>query len=373
MKKYATTLILIGLFIVVAVIETQVNWVDAYYNSIYPYTSNFQRILFGWIPFSIGDIFYLGLIIFCVFKLIRVVVLIIKTQEKKKLVLKFLIKVLNFIVILCLCFKLFWGLNYNRSGISKQFNLKESTYCKEQLLVLINDLIIEANFYRSQIPDTSLPQLKLTEVLQKTKIQFKVLSKQYPFLAVKNHSIKSSLFSATGNYLGFIGYYNPFTGEAQIRNDIPSILFPFTASHEVAHQLGYASEDEANFIAYLIAINSKDVFFKYCMCLEILDYAFYDLILKYYEDFEPEKIKYKFFELFDCLDKQVKTDRKNIKYFFKKNRKNFSNISSIIYDKYLRINNQESGIHSYNKVLSLIIFYRYPYFKGAVFGQKDVL
>ena len=55
-----------------------------------------------------------------------------------------------------------------------------------------------------------------------------------------------------GSYSGFLGYYNPFTGEAQVNITAPHFVIPFTACHEMAHQLGYGSESEASFIGYLI-------------------------------------------------------------------------------------------------------------------------
>src|SRR5690606_33682370 len=55
--------------------------VETYYsNGIYPYISSFQRILFGWIPFSIGDIFYGGVVIWLVLQVVK----IIKTIRRKK-------------------------------------------------------------------------------------------------------------------------------------------------------------------------------------------------------------------------------------------------------------------------------------------------
>ena len=87
-------------------------------------------------------------------------------------------------------------------------------------------------------------------------------------------ALKPNLYSGLGNYFGYTGYYNPFTGEAQVRTDIPQILTPAIACHEVAHQLGYASEDEANFIAYLLCSHSNNIYFKYAITLELIDYAY---------------------------------------------------------------------------------------------------
>ena len=63
--------------------------------------------------------------------------------------------------------------------------------------------------------------------------------------------------------MGYSGYLNPFTNEAQINSLLPDFQLPFVMCHEVAHQLGYAAENEANFIGYMTAIANPDDYFKY--------------------------------------------------------------------------------------------------------------
>ncbi len=52
-------------------------------------------------------------------------------------------------------------------------------------------------------------------------------------------------------YTGITGIYSPFTGEPNVNVAVPDIYIPFTTLHEMAHQRGYGSEDEANFLAYI--------------------------------------------------------------------------------------------------------------------------
>ncbi len=286
---------------------------------------------------------------------------LIKENQKWTVAKEYLVKAFNFLAIIFIVFKLFWGLNYSREGIAYQLKLKETTYCKEEVVELIEDLIFEANRCRREIRDTTLPEMNTDSIFIQTKKAYNQISKKCDFLSIDKFSIKPSLFSPTGNYLGYTGYYNPFTGEAQVRNDIPKILLPFIACHEVAHQLGYASEEEANFIAYLVCDNTKNIYFRYSMCLEILDYALNELYFKYAEDFNIIKLMEKRLQLEDCFEPQVKKDRKTIKLFFAKNKKNMSNISSVFYDKYLKANFQKLGISSYNEVISLIFRYRKNY------------
>ena len=64
--------------------------------------------------------------------------------------------------------------------------------------------------------------------------------------------------------MGFSGYLNPWTNEAQVDEMIPLYKFSTTATHEIAHQLGYAAENEANFIGCLAAISHDNMYLKYC-------------------------------------------------------------------------------------------------------------
>jgi hypothetical protein len=358
-KKYRKSILLIILIAAISVFESNVTWVERYYyGGVYPKVSLIQRWLTGWLPFSLGDVLYVLLGLYIVASIFFFVRRLIKEKQKWTAAKDYLVKVFNFLAIIFIVFKLFWGLNYSREGIAYQLKLKETVYCKEDVVELIEDLIFEANRCRKQISDTTLPEMNIDSIFAQTKSTYHQINKQYNFLSIDRFSIKPSLFSPTGNYLGYTGYYNPFTGEAQVRDDIPKILLPFVACHEVAHQLGYASEEEANFIAFLVIRLSNNVYFRYSMCLEILDYALNDLFIKYYEDFATINGLKKRFQLEDCFEPQVKEDRKTIKIFFAKNKKNMSNISSVFYDQYLKVNYQKSGISSYNAVINLILQYK---------------
>ena len=83
---------------------------------------------------------------------------------------------------------------------------------------------------------------------------------------------EKSIFSTPLSYMGFSGYINPFTLEANINYNIPKISFPVTICHEIAHQIGYAFEDEANYIAIKVLSNSNDNFLKYSGNLMAVQY-----------------------------------------------------------------------------------------------------
>jgi hypothetical protein len=100
------------------------DWVEIYYSSsIYPLIGQFSRWLFGWLPFSAGD---LGLYF-------RRGMAVIFTRSGHKdhpqdFISRRLYSGSLWLLKLCLVvyigFNLLWGLNYNRKGIAWQMNLQ---------------------------------------------------------------------------------------------------------------------------------------------------------------------------------------------------------------------------------------------------------
>jgi hypothetical protein len=179
---------------------------------------------------------------------------------------------------------------------------------------------------------------------------FKEAQKQFSFLKYKPASVKSSLYGWWGNYLGFTGYYNPFTGEAQVNTTVPKFLLPYTTCHEMAHQVGYAKEDEANFVGYLVATSSADTLFHYSAYLDLFLYANRQV---FFIDSSSAKSAAK------LLLPEVKADIKEWREFAKAHRSPVEPFISWAYGKYLKANRQPKGMATYNEVIAdLIAFYK---------------
>lgn len=154
--------------------------------------------------------------------------------------------------------------------------------------------------------------------------------------------------------MGFLGYYNPFTGEAQVNLTQPRFLIPFVSCHEMAHQLGYASESEANFVGYLAAVNSPDMFFHYSAYFDLFNYANRELLLI---DSAAAKNYYQ------QLDPLVKKDEEELREYWRKSDNAIEPLIKIFYDHYLKANQQTKGVKSYNEVIGWLIAYYNKYGK----------
>lgn len=338
--------------------------VEKWYSAgIYPELASTLRILTRWIPFSIGDIIYVAVSIWLLVRLVKAIILTAKGKVTREIIFGFLFKVGKAILWCYIVFKLIWGLNYDRLGIAHQLAINKYSYSKQEVTDITNQLIDKVNLYRRQIKDTSLPIMDLDTIYREAYRAYQNASYGLEFMNYRNRSVKSSLFTRLGDYMGFSGYYNPFTGEAQLRTDIPAILIPYIATHEMAHQLGYASESEANFVGYLAASASKDPYFLYSVYLELFSYAQGEEISMYVKDKDFKQFEQVVHQNRERLDTLVKSDRRAIREFFRKRRNRVSPAVSNLYDQYLKMNKQMEGVNSYNEVIGWLIAYQKKYGK----------
>lgn len=323
------------------------NFIETYYsNGIYPYISKLLRILLGWLPFSFGDILIFTLILL----LIRFIVLLFKHRFKN-----FIPKFINFIAFLSViyfCFYLFWGLNYYRKPLSENLGYTSKKYTTEQLKKTTDVIIEQLNFYQYQI--TKNDTLKVTnnytvdEMYVMSLNGYKNLAIDFPQLEYKHKSVKSSLMSLLQTYNGTSGYLNPLTGEAQVNDKIPKTGFPTTICHEMAHQIGYAAENEANFIGFLAANYHEDSYFRYASYRMAFGYCISELRKRNTEEAKAAWKK---------VNRGIAKDFNNSYQFWQSYKNPFEPIVKKGYNAYLKANNQKQGIESYNYVVDLLISY----------------
>jgi len=99
------------------------SFIEKYYvNGIYPVIAKILRKLFGWIPFSIGDILY-GILILLLFRFIWTLIRN-PGKNRKYQVFQFLASISVFYFF----FYMFWGLNYSREPLSKSLQLEKEEF-----------------------------------------------------------------------------------------------------------------------------------------------------------------------------------------------------------------------------------------------------
>ena len=356
--RHRFLLLLTGAALLLKLFSLHKTWVESSYTyGAYPIISKILRLLAGWLPFSLGDVLYfiagLGIIRF-IWRSVKA----FRFYGFNKSIGSILYKIACTFLIVYLFFNVLWGLNYDRQGIAHQLHLNVRPYTLSDVVQLTKTVQARLNIVAAQVDTVTRSELNTnSKLFQKAISVYDTATISFPYLQYKTPSIKASLYSSVGQYFGFTGYYNPFSGEAQLKTSIPVFLKPFVTAHEMAHQLGYAKENEANFVAFLSSKQSHDPQFLYSLYYELYAYA----VREVYSRDTTLAIGFK-----KSLHPQVLRDNEILIAYFIRTKNPIEPIISRFYDQYLKWNNQKNGVETYNEVVALLIAY------GKKFGWQAI-
>jgi hypothetical protein len=318
-----------------------------YSNGLYLVISRFLRTIFGKLPFSIGDILY-GIV------MVYIVIQILKSRKTWKLHWKNnVLKVISFISVVYFLFHFLWAFNYYREPLFEKMNI-DREYNEVDLVEFTEKLIRKTNAIQVQITKNS--SLKVSNpytqdtIIKLAQNGYNQLAKQYPFFSYEIPSQKKSLISLPLTYMGFAGYLNPFTNEAQVNNKLPMVSFPNVICHEMAHQMGYASESECNFIGFLAGIKNENLYFQYAAYSNALYFCLGNIALKNEQKFKEIKRK---------VNTGILDNYKENEVFWKQYNTIIDRGFHAFYDQFLKMNQQKDGIESYSKFVNLMVNYEF--------------
>jgi hypothetical protein len=345
-RSYILPLFLLIQIIILKIIRFFPECVERFYsNGLYVYLSKFSRIVLGKIPFSIGDCIYFILILFAL-------KWFWKNRKSWKLNWKNnLLTVLSVLSVFYFFFHILWALNYYREPLFEKMNI-ERDYTDADLLAFTKKLIAKTNAIQGQI--TKNDSLKVVfpysqnQVFEMNQNGYKNLSREYDFFIYSHLSIKKSLFSLPLTYMGFGGYLNPFTNEAQVNYLGPMYSFPMTTNHEMAHQMGYANESECNFIGFMSSIKNDNLYFQY---------SGYSMALRYclgnWQVRNEETLK----QLLKTVHPGILKNYQESQDFWEQYQTPIETGFHAFYDRFLKINQQKDGMDSYSKFVNLMVNY----------------
>jgi len=303
---------------------------------IYPFLGSALRTLTGRLSFSVGDLIYLSAIGVVLYRLI----LWIRRRRIGSWQ-----AILSILCGVYICFQLGWGLNYSRLPAEYRIGLNLSPGDTIHLQALTVRLLEKTNAY-APIRRSSLPPHTFDQLVGAARSGYSTLSDQGLLPAPGPISVKRSVFGVIGNYLGYSGYFNPFTGEAQLNDAVPTVLHPFVIAHEMGHQLGFAREQEANLTAFLAARASRDSLMRYSAYSDMFLYANAAL---YRSDSTTAR------RHFEGLAPLARKDLEALRAFRIRYRTVLEELTDWWYDRFLRLNGQEAGARSYGLVVSALL------------------
>ena len=336
----------IPLIYFIGLIKNENLFVENFYsNSLYVFISEKLRLLNYWTDVPVGDLIYVLVFFFVFYKIFF----------KAKSLKNFLIELGTVLTIISILFYFLWGVNYKRISIRNKVvsnqkvdivklvnftnQLIDKTNKKHIDLFNLDSIIPNDNRSFEEIKNTSVLDFKHLNALKQDSIQN--FDYTYP-------SIKRSLFSTALTFMGFSGYINPFTGEANINTKIPKNSIPFVINHEIAHQLGTASERDANFISYISLLNSSNEFHEFLALSYSLRVCLNELYANDRNSYSNSVKK---------INTGILNNYNQTQNFWNKYNGPVEIISKNIYDKFLKQNDLKTGIKNYGETISLILSY----------------
>ncbi len=323
---------------------------NLYSRLIYPPIGKGLSILTGIFNFSIAELlFYIALCAIFYF-ILRFIFRVFKSPNKLQEVVKSAVNALCIFSIAYCLFLLLWGFNYYRQPLaySLGYNIEESSTA--DLKELCTVLIDKTNQLRLKTNENQIGVMYIEggfgSVIQRSSIGYENISQYYPDFGGAYGQPKAVIASRALCYYGIGGIYFPFTAEANFNKLVPDAMLPSTLCHEMAHQRGYAREDEANFIAYLTCKVHPDLDFQYSGYLLALTYSMNSL---YKYDIEAYN------ELVTSYSPGVIKDLKYHSEFWKQYEGPVNDIQEKLNDAYLKSNKQTDGIYSYGRMVDLLL------------------
>jgi hypothetical protein len=256
---------------------------------------------------------------------------------------------------LYLAFLLGWGLNYAREPFAVLAGLDASPARTAELRAACEQLVERANALRTGLPEDARGVMRLPDglpgALARAERGYREAAAVYAVLSGRPARPKPLLASRLFSYLGITGIFFPFTGEANVNADVPEPDLPFAISHEMAHQRGFAREDEAGYVGYLSCRFHPDPDFRYSGVLAASIYASNALA-------NADRAAHR--QVAERRSAAVLRDLQALQDWSDRYRGRAARVSRSINNAYLRSQGQAEGVRSYGRMVDLLIAERRP-------------
>jgi hypothetical protein len=267
----------------------------------------------------------------------------------------FFLQILWVMSVLVPIFLVLWGLNYQRMPLAETLGFDRIPTRAGELESIGLQIVSGVNSNYDQARGSAeRPAAPAREAI------FKAIEQAFqnePIIGEAGRGVfsdpKPLQLSRPASWASVSGLYIPFTGEVTFNTDVPAFDLPRVIAHHKAHQRGYAREDESNFIAYIVCINSTDPYVRY---------SGYLYGLKVLEVLSKGNVD-RYNDLYSRINEGPKADLRERSAFWERMRSSALGAASRrIFSAYLRANRVHGGIKNYDEDVPLIIGYylKYP-------------
>lgn len=323
-------------------------WV--FYHISRPYHSFMSR-LWSHVPFSGAELFYAAVICFIIVYIIYQIIHMIQCERRWH-------RVYITVLTLAMTASLFWaGIcvmwspYYFAPTFCETGGVSDDAVSVEELEAVTRYFAALAGEYGEKVTrdEDGLFCVDRNDILDRAADAFGSACALFPSLEGQELRPKGIICSKVMSLLDFTGFFFPLTGEANVNMDSPACSLPATAEHEIAHQRGVAEEQECNFVAVLVCMESG--YDDYAYSGALLAYTYLGNAL-YGADRDAWS------EVYGTLTAGVRADLSDVSAYWAGYRDTFTQkTSNTVYDSFLKSNGQELGRQSYGACVDLLVNY----------------
>ena len=330
----------------------QPEWVETYYSkTIYPFIREFVGTLTGWMSYSFAELFILLAVVWFVYRSARNLRAVFrKRRSLRNLGAHVLSGSLALAGVLYTWGMVSWGFNYYRQPFLHLENLDRVGITTEELRAVCQKLVVEANELRVNLEENDSGVMRTEDgdraALKRARIAFDVRGLEYRSLREGFVSRPKGLVLPLLPWLNVSGIFFPYTGEPHVGMEQPDHNRLFAGCHEMAHQLGWAREEEANFVGYAVCRRHPDADYRYAAAQGALSYAMGAL-----RQADPDAAAAVVLTFGEGLERDWDASRN----FWRKYDTRLGDAALRVNDVYLKALGQKEGIHSYGLMVELLV------------------
>lgn len=215
----------------------------------------------------------------------------------------------------------------------------------EQLIAVVNETAPE--LAKNEKGESS--PLPFEEVNRRVKEACDGFGSRHSFYQSQGYEAKVFLSSPLMTYTHISGIFGFYTGEANVNTNYPHFIITPSLAHESSHARGIAPENECNFLAAVILMESEDPYLRYCGAAFVLD-DFISVCRK----LDRERTN----ELLSELDPVFSADMNAYSEFFAPYRDSTAaKVADAANSTYLKSMGQKEGTVSYSRIIRLTAAY----------------
>ena len=341
---------------ILAAITLGLQWFAGRYtplvDMVYPYmTREVQNILSAWtgtVDFTVWQVLAMLMILALLVSIVLMIVL-------KWNFFQWLGWVLSGASMLWLLHTGVYGLNYYASPLQEDIRMNSYEFTVSDLEDATLYFLSKANALSTELPRDENGDLAIgtfEELADQAGNGFSNLV--YSTGAVFGGSfapVKQLAWADMYTAMGITGIHMAVTGEAAVNPQTPAASLPFTMCHEMAHRMCIATEDDANFAAFLAGKENDSIAFQYSAYYMAFRYCYSALASDGSAEAAAAAARIGL-----QMNSQLRHDYKTYNEFFASHRnETLNNVADAVNDTYIKVSGDENGTASYSQVSILLV------------------